>query len=608
LTDVFLSYAREDRDRIKPMAKALEAAGLDLWWDVEIAAGQKFARVIDSAIKSARCIIVVWSQESVKSDWVYEEAEEGRARDILVPVMIDEVEIPRGFRSLQAADLRYSDFNQDPEWQQLVERICALTGATPKARPHDSEKFDVSSLAAIGTTAIALRRLRLTQAFRYVTDKITKNGPLFAAIGSLITLGTFAVSLWPSDPPSIPAPDLRGEVEKKAAAIRQQAAAQEAINPNAAINLYEEALRLIPDDPRAMEPLGSLYYRMVSVDATKYLTEAERTFQSLLTIGTLRNDFSIIGAAWRGLGMAAVTRAQHGVAADSLQKAIDAYRAAGDLAKEGAVISNFAELEHNRAVAGLGSFDKSIQLSQEAIAIHQKLGNSLELGNDHFALARTFWSKGDLAQSAAQYENALELYKSVPHKQFTAVTLRELGTILIQVGQFEAGVARKEEELALWREFSDAYAAMWATLGLAWGNVELGRYAVAEAQLNEALGFARKMNDVFGQSEAYRVWAHSAQKQNIVALACQYYSSAWQGYSTNFAWAVQKSQMELAMRQLNCAMPQPTTTYPPPLSPQPNANEAQSGGIFDALTAPTRTEGEGKPAETPVQETKPARD
>jgi tetratricopeptide (TPR) repeat protein len=303
--------------------------------------------------------------------------------------------------------------------------------------------------------------------------------------------------------------------------------------------------------------------------------------------------------------MAAITRGNHAVAGDSLQKAIDAYRAAGNLAKEGAVISNLAELEHNRAVARLGSFDKSIELSQSAIAIHEKLGNTLELGNDYFALAVTYRSKGDLAQSAAQFEKAVELYRMVQHKRFMVLALRELGWTLIQTGQYEAGIARKEEELALWREFSEPAGMMWALETLALANAELGRFSVAEAQLNEALGFARNRNDVFGQSEAFRIYGHWAQKQNIVALACQYYSSAWQGYNTNFMWTALKGQMEEALRQLNCAMPLPTNTYPPPLTPQSDTGP-QNGDLFDALTGQVRKEGEVKPAETPQQESRPA--
>jgi hypothetical protein len=49
--------------------------------------------------------MAVWTVHSIVSDWVAEEAEEGKKRNILVPVFIDPVEPLIGFRSIQASDL-----------------------------------------------------------------------------------------------------------------------------------------------------------------------------------------------------------------------------------------------------------------------------------------------------------------------------------------------------------------------------------------------------------------------------------------------------------------------------------------------------------------------
>jgi hypothetical protein len=50
-------------------------------------------------------VVVAWSRDSIDSAWVSEEADEGKKRGILVPCLLDAVESPIGFRSIQAADL-----------------------------------------------------------------------------------------------------------------------------------------------------------------------------------------------------------------------------------------------------------------------------------------------------------------------------------------------------------------------------------------------------------------------------------------------------------------------------------------------------------------------
>jgi tetratricopeptide (TPR) repeat protein len=104
MADVFISYASEDRDRVRPLAEALQSRGFNVWWDRELAAGQDYAAQIERELKTAKAVIVVWTKSSTLSSFVRDEA--GRARDEgrLVPVMLDKVEIPLGFGAFQAED------------------------------------------------------------------------------------------------------------------------------------------------------------------------------------------------------------------------------------------------------------------------------------------------------------------------------------------------------------------------------------------------------------------------------------------------------------------------------------------------------------------------
>gem|GEM_PF-1574578 len=105
MSDIFISYAREDRDRVKPLVRLLEDQGYSVWWDHELVPGASYEKVIDEAISAARCVVVVWSRESADSEWVQAEAGDGLERGILVPVMMDNVRVPISFRRKHAAQL-----------------------------------------------------------------------------------------------------------------------------------------------------------------------------------------------------------------------------------------------------------------------------------------------------------------------------------------------------------------------------------------------------------------------------------------------------------------------------------------------------------------------
>jgi hypothetical protein len=124
MSEIFISYASEDRERVKPIVEALALQGWAVWWDRKIPFGKTFDQIIEEALEAARCVVVVWSQHSVTSEWVKNEAYEALQRHILVPVLIDDVKIPLGFRRIQAARLLDWKIDQkNIEFESLVETI-----------------------------------------------------------------------------------------------------------------------------------------------------------------------------------------------------------------------------------------------------------------------------------------------------------------------------------------------------------------------------------------------------------------------------------------------------------------------------------------------------
>jgi len=104
MADIFISYASEDRGRVRSLAEALQKRRFNVWWDRELAAGQDYAAIIEAQLREAKAVVVVWTASSVASTFVRDEAGRAREDGRLLPVLLDDVEPPMGFGAIQAED------------------------------------------------------------------------------------------------------------------------------------------------------------------------------------------------------------------------------------------------------------------------------------------------------------------------------------------------------------------------------------------------------------------------------------------------------------------------------------------------------------------------
>ena len=176
MADIFLSYANEDREKARAVAGLLESAGCTVWWDRRIPAGRTWRSMIEEALRDMRCMVVLWSTHSVGSDWVKEEAEEARALGRLIPVLIEPVKPPVGFRSIQAADLTDWDGSKDSLGaRQLIADLESLMGKSPPRKLSDfeevpREKQPIPEPSVEETHAVDRSNRRKLQAFGTAVD------------------------------------------------------------------------------------------------------------------------------------------------------------------------------------------------------------------------------------------------------------------------------------------------------------------------------------------------------------------------------------------------------------------------------------------------------
>lgn len=141
MSDIFLSYSSKDKVRAQIIAEALEAKRCSVWWDRVIPPGKTFDEVIEQELEAAKCVIVLWSKESVKSDWVRTEASEGKRWKILVPILIDDVMPPLAFRLIEAANLiDWEGMLPHPEFDLLRGSISNILGRPVCSDERESGK------------------------------------------------------------------------------------------------------------------------------------------------------------------------------------------------------------------------------------------------------------------------------------------------------------------------------------------------------------------------------------------------------------------------------------------------------------------------------------
>lgn len=127
MSNVFISYAKEDTEFADKLRLALRAEGISTWWDNNLTSGNPWENEIYNALKNADVILVLWTSSSRKSDWVKHEASIARLKGNLIQIHLDKISIIPGiFQTIQSLDFA--------NWNSREDHYCfhKLTSAIKK--------------------------------------------------------------------------------------------------------------------------------------------------------------------------------------------------------------------------------------------------------------------------------------------------------------------------------------------------------------------------------------------------------------------------------------------------------------------------------------------
>jgi hypothetical protein len=163
MADIFLSYSREDRAAVEPLAEQIAAAGYSVWWDRQLTGGKRYLEETEAELNAAMVVLVAWSKTSIASHWVADEAGAGRDTGRLLPITLDGSMPPLGFRQFQVIDCSKWTRDDGAALEQLIDALGKLTApssaptAAPKARAATKPLFQQPlMLGGIAAAAVAL--------------------------------------------------------------------------------------------------------------------------------------------------------------------------------------------------------------------------------------------------------------------------------------------------------------------------------------------------------------------------------------------------------------------------------------------------------------------
>jgi len=132
MTDVYVAYARQDRDRLRVLGELLRQEGWDSWMD-PAEPKPDLSPIADLKLGWSKAVLVLWSDSARRSEYVRSEAATGLYKNKLIQARIDGEAPPRPFDELDTVDLsKWNGDPDDPNWRRLTAMLRSRAGDRAK--------------------------------------------------------------------------------------------------------------------------------------------------------------------------------------------------------------------------------------------------------------------------------------------------------------------------------------------------------------------------------------------------------------------------------------------------------------------------------------------
>jgi hypothetical protein len=208
--DVFISFARGDRELAAYLARKLDERGVSAWYDATLAAEVSTEAEVDTAIRGAGIVALLFSQDCNRSDRMRRELAVADSQGKPVVPLLIEAGLPKGGYLHLLADRNWIQAQPEPMMRvdELADLLARLAGklaipAPPPPPPAGSfEQKERQLDAAIGAMirdAVDPEHAPPMQASAYVglTDghgkPVRRLGGAGRTLLTVLTLGAYGV-------------------------------------------------------------------------------------------------------------------------------------------------------------------------------------------------------------------------------------------------------------------------------------------------------------------------------------------------------------------------------------------------------------------------------
>ena len=134
MAEIFISYKSDRRNAAKHLAGVLTRHGYSVWFDYALIKGDDFDLQLDSQLRAAKAVIVLWCSMSVQSAWVSREASLASKLKTLIPVLIEDCELKLAHHTSDYVNLSEWDGSpRSPTLDPLLNAVARLVGCPPRA-------------------------------------------------------------------------------------------------------------------------------------------------------------------------------------------------------------------------------------------------------------------------------------------------------------------------------------------------------------------------------------------------------------------------------------------------------------------------------------------